>query len=216
MEASQPGKTLKDIEAVQKRPGMYIGAIDDGSGLHQMAFEVVDNAIKEGLAGYCGRIEMTLAVNGSVTVCDDGRGLPVHMDPRVGVSKAEMIMTRLFPGRGWEPDLDVPDPLHGVGVYVVNALSAWLDLRIWRDGAEHFMRFHEGCPVAPLQVVGGSNGKRGTEISFLPNPKVFVGASFHFTTLEQRFRMLALPRADVTLVLIDKRGVDRKDVAIDL
>jgi DNA gyrase subunit B len=216
MEARQPGKTLNDIEAVQKRPGMYVGATDDGSGLHEMAFEVAVNAIKEGIAGYCSRIGLTLAVNGSVTVSDDGRGLPVHIEPRGGVSKAEMIMTRVSPGLGWEPGLDVPDALYGVGVYVVNALSAWLDLRVWRDGAEHFMRFHEGHPVAPLQVVGGSNGKRGTEITFLPNPKVFVGTSFDFTTLERRFRMLTVPRANVTLALIDKRGVDRKEAIIEL
>jgi DNA gyrase subunit B len=181
-----------------------------------MAFEVMDNAIKEGLAGYCGRIEITLAVNGSVTVCDDGRGLPVDIDPMDGVSKAEMIMTRLFPGRGWDPDLQVPDALHGVGVYVVNALSTWLDLRIWRDGAEYFMRFHEGHPIGGLQVLGGSNGKRGTEITFLPNPRIFTGTSFDFATLEARFRELGSLGTDVTLVLTDKRGVDKKEAVINL
>ena len=209
------GRALSDIEAIQKRPGMYIGPTDDGYGLHQMVFELVANALSEGLAGYCSRIDVMLAANGAATVSDDGRGIPVDLHHGEGVSKAELALTKLYAAAPLELGPEIPGAAHGVGLCVVNALSLWLDLRIWRDGAEHFMRCHEGYPVAPLQIVGGSNGKRGTEITFLPNPKVFLG-SFNFAVLEQRLRMLASLGASATLVLIDKRGVDRKEVVIDL
>jgi DNA gyrase subunit B len=201
------GNVLYGVEAVQKRPGMYIGPVDDGSGLHEMLFEVIANAVNEGLAGYCSRIDVVLATNGTATVSDEGRGLPVDLHPREGISKAEFTMTRLHAG---------PGTLHGVGLCVVNALSLWLELRIWRDGAEYFMRFHEGHPAGALQVLGGSNGKRGTEITFLPNPTIFTSTSFDFATIEARFRGLAPLAANVTLVLADTRGVDKKEAVIKL
>jgi DNA gyrase subunit B len=206
---------LYGVEAVQKRPGMYIGSTDDGSGLHEMVFEVVANAVNEGLAGYCSRIDVMLAVNGAAIVSDDGRGVPVDIRHREGISKAEFVMTRLHAG-ALERDPEIPGTLHGVGLCVVNALSLWLELRIWRDGAEYFMRFHEGHPTGALQLLGGSNGKRGTEITFLPNPRIFTGTSFDFATLEARFRELGSLGANVTLVLTDKRGVDKKEAVIKL
>jgi DNA gyrase subunit B len=200
---------LYGVETVQKRPGMYIGPTDDGSGLHEMVFEVVANAINEGLAGYCSRIDVMLAANGAAIVSDDGRGIPVDIHHREGMSKAEFAMTRLH-AAAFERDLEIPGTLHGVGLCVVNALSLWLDLRIWRDGAEHFMRFHDGHPTGALQVIGGSNGKRGTEITFLPNPRIFTGTSFDFATLEARFRELGSLGANVTLVLRQaRRGQER-------
>jgi DNA gyrase subunit B len=207
---------LKDIEAIQKRPAMYIGRIDDGSGLHQMVFELVANAVSEGLAGYCSRIDVSLAANGAVTVSDDGRGIPVDIHQREGMSKAEIALTKLYaPARtGFRPE--IPGAALGVGLCVVNALSLWLELRIWRDGAEHFMRCHEGHPIGALQVLGGSNGKRGTEVTFLPNPKIFTGTSFDCARLEARIRELASLRSNVTLVLADKRGVDKNEAVIKL
>jgi DNA gyrase subunit B len=163
------GGTLNDIAAIQKRPGMYIGPTDN-EGIHRMVFELVANALHEGIAGYCSRIEVTLAASGAAIVANDGRGLPVGIHPREGVSKAEVALTRLYATARLDHRIDIPGTAAGVGLCVVNALSAWLELRIWREGAAHFMRCHEGYPTAPLQVVGGSNGKRGTEITFLPSP----------------------------------------------
>lgn len=195
---------------------MYVGPTSDGSGLHQMVFELVANAVNEGLAGYCSRVDVTLAANGAATVSDDGRGIPVDIHPKEGISKAEIALTRLhaFAALGFRAE--IPGAAHGVGLCVVNALSLWLELRIWRDGAEHVMRCHEGYVVAPLQIVGGSDAKRGTEITFLPNPQVFTGTSFDFAVLEQRFRTLANLKANVTLALVDTRGAEPKQVVIQL